>query len=180
MQVSDIRVETERLLLRLPQAEDFDAYAANMADIGAAHFIGGPQTREVAWRGFVALAGAWLIQGYSMFSVIEKSSGDWIGRLGPWFPEGWPGTEVGWGLVRSAQGKGYAFEATVAAIDWTFEHTDWTDVVHSIHPANFASQALARRLGSSNRGPGKLPPPLHEVPVDIWGQTREQWYARKR
>ncbi len=180
MHVPDIRIETERLILRPPQAQDFDAYAANMADAGAAHFIGGPQVREVAWRGFLASAGAWMIQGYSMFSVIEKSSGQWIGRLGPWFPEGWPGPEIGWGLARSAWGKGYAHEATVASIDWTFEHLGWTEMIHSIHPANQASQALARRLGSRCRGPGKLPPPLETVPIEIWGQTREQWRARQR
>src|SRR3546814_11429497 len=81
-----------------------------MADAEAARFIGGQQARAVAWRGFLASAGAWTIQGFSMFSVIEKSSGQWIGRLGPWHPEGWPGTEVGWGLARSAWGKGYALE----------------------------------------------------------------------
>lgn len=179
MQVADIRIETERLILRPPRAQDFDAYAANMADVGAAHFIGGPQVREMAWRGFLALAGAWLIQGYSMFSVIEKSSGQWIGRLGPWFPDGWPGPEIGWGLARSAWGKGYAYEATVASIDWAFEYLDWSEIIHSIHPANQPSQALARRLGSACRGPGKLPPPLEAVPIEIWGQTREQWRARQ-
>lgn len=83
-----------------------------------------------------------------MFSVIEKKSGRWIGRLGPWFPDGWPGTEVGWGLVRDAWGKGYAFEGCVAAIDWVFANLDWTEMVHSIHPDNAASKALAQRLGS--------------------------------
>ena len=34
-----------------------------------------------------------------MFSVFEKDSGRWIGRLGPWEPHGWPGKEVGWGIV---------------------------------------------------------------------------------
>lgn len=43
---------------------------------------------------FTLEAGAWTIRGFSMFSVIEKDSGQWIGRLGPWQPEGWPGTEV--------------------------------------------------------------------------------------
>ena len=64
---------------------------------------------------------AWALQGFSMFSVIEKASGDWIGRLGPWAPEGWPGTEVGWGIVRSAWGKGYATEGAAATIDWAFD-----------------------------------------------------------
>ena len=79
-----------------------------MADGEASGFIGGPQVRSVAWRGLLQVAGAWAIQCFSMFSVIEASTGRWIGRLGPWFPEGWPGREVGWGIIPQAQGKGYA------------------------------------------------------------------------
>ena len=178
MSWQDIRIETERLLLRPPRMEDFDAYAANMVDAEAARFIGGPQARAVAWRGFIALAGAWAIQGFSMFSVLEKASGRWIGRLGPWYPEGWPGPEVGWALVRSAWGQGYAQEACVAAIDWTFDHLGWTEMIHSIAPDNRASQQLARRLGSSLRGPGQLPAPYEDKPIELWGQTREQWRRR--
>ncbi len=173
------RIETQRLILRPPQAEDFDAYAANMAGAEAARFIGGQQLRAVAWRGFLSSAGAWMIQGFSMFSVIEKASGRWVGRLGPWYPEGWPGTEVGWGLCQSAWGKGYAYEGSVAAIDWAFDHLDWNEVIHSIAPDNVASQALARRLGSSCRGPGQLPPPFEDAPIEIWGQTREQWRQQR-
>src|SRR5690242_10527528 len=94
LHVPDICIETDRLILRPPRIEDFDAYAASMADLEAARFIGGQQPRAVAWRGFLSSAGAWMIQGFSMFSVIEKASGRWVGRLGPWFPDGWPGTEV--------------------------------------------------------------------------------------
>lgn len=179
MHAPDLRIETERLLLRPPRIEDFDAYADKMADAEGSRFIGGPQLRAVAWRGFLAQAGAWMIQGFSMFSVIEKTSGQWIGRLGPWQPDGWPGPEIGWGLVRSAWGKGYACEGTVAAIDWTFEHLGWTEMIHSIHPDNHASQKLAQRLGSTLRGPGKLPAPFEDAPIEIWGQTRAQWLRRR-
>src|SRR5690606_16389669 len=86
-------LETERLILRPPALEDFDAYAAFMADEQATRFLGGVQSRSVAWRGFATLGGSWALLGYGMFSVIEKSSGRWVGRLGPWMPEGWPGTE---------------------------------------------------------------------------------------
>lgn len=174
----DLRIETERLILRPPRDEDFDAWAANMADAESARFIGGQQPRAVAWRGFLTMVGAWAIQGFGMFSVIEKSSGQWLGRLGPWQPEGWPGPEVGWGLARSAWGKGYAAEGAAAAIDWAFDHLGWTDVIHSIDRENTASQALAMRLGSRNRGPGRLPEPFQDVPIDIWGQTREEWRRR--
>lgn len=178
MSWQDIRIETDRLILRPPLAEDFDGWAANMADAESARFIGGQQARAAAWRGFLTMVGAWAIQGYGMFSVIEKATGQWVGRLGPWQPEGWPGTEVGWGLARAAWGKGYACEGAIASIDWALDHLGWTDVIHCIDPANEPSQALARRLGSTLRGPGRLPAPFEDAPIEIWGQSRDQWRRR--
>lgn len=175
---TELRIETPRLLLRPQRAEDFDGWAELMADAEAARFIGGQQPRAVAWRGFLAMVGAWAIQGFGMFSVIEKDSGRWIGRLGPWQPEGWPGPEVGWSLLRSAWGNGYALEGATAAMDWTFDHLGWTEVIHSIDPENAASQALAIRLGSRHRGPGRLPEPFQDTRIDLWGQTREEWRRR--
>jgi RimJ/RimL family protein N-acetyltransferase len=173
-------IETERLILRVPRIGDFDAYAAMAEDVENMRFIGGAMPRAVAWRKFLQVPGAWLLQGFAMFAVIEKSSGRWLGQLGPWQPEGWPGTEVGWALDRVAQGKGYATEAASASIDFAFQALGWDEVIHSIHPDNVPSQALAQRLGSTLRGPGKLPAPFQDEPIEIWAQTRAQWQARKR
>ena len=98
-------LETQRLILRPPQPEDFEGWAAMMADEEVARFIGGAMPRSTAWRTMAMMTGHWVLRGYSMFSVIEKESGNWIGRIGPWNPEGWPGTVVGWGLTRAAQGR---------------------------------------------------------------------------
>lgn len=168
-------IETPRLLLRPPILDDFDAWAALMADPEASRFIAGPQPRSVAWRGFMTLAGCWALQGFSMFSVIEKSSGRWIGRLGPYLPEGWPGPEVGWALVRDVWHRGYATEGVRAAMDWAFDHLEWTEVIHIIAPENLPSQALARKIGSRYLRPGQMPAPHENVVVDIWGQTRAEW-----
>ncbi len=172
-------LETERLILRVPEAGDFERYAELFADPGS-HHIGGPLMRGDAWRRFLQMPGAWLVQGFAMFSIIEKSSGLWLGHAGPWYPDGWPGTEVGYAFHPDAQGKGYATEACAASMDYAFDVLGWTDVIHSISPTNPASQAVARRLGSRNRGPGRLPPPLDAHAIDIWGQTREEWRARRR
>jgi RimJ/RimL family protein N-acetyltransferase len=171
-------LETDRLILRPPLAEDFEPWAAFMADEEAARHIGGVQPREAVWRTLATFAGAWALHGFGMFSVIEKASGCWVGRLGPWQPEGWPGTEVGWGLARASWGKGYATEGAAATIDWAFDSLGWTDVIHTIAPDNLASAAVAERLGSRNRGPGRLPPPFSHLPVDVWGQTRAEWRSR--
>ena len=103
-----------------------------------------------------------------------------VSRLSGLLTDGWPGTEVGWGLSPEAWGKGYATEGASAAIDWAFDHLGWTDVIHCIDPENTASQAVARRLGSVNRGPGRMPEPFAHLPIDIWGQSREDWRARDR
>jgi RimJ/RimL family protein N-acetyltransferase len=92
-------IETEQLLLRPPQLEDFLAYDAIMADAEAAGFTGGDQCFASAWRRFLSSAGARTIQRFSMFSIIEKAGGQWVGRLGRWFPEG---SEPGWRLRRCA------------------------------------------------------------------------------
>jgi RimJ/RimL family protein N-acetyltransferase len=179
MEIDGPTLETERLLLRVPQAGDFPRFAELFMHPTAARHIGGPMLRHEAWRKFLQMPGAWVLQGFAMFSVIEKSSGLWVGNAGPWQPDSWPGTEVGYAFHPDAWGKGYATEACKATMDFAFDVLGWTDVIHSISSANTASQAVAQRLGSRNRGPGKLPPPLDTHEIDICGQTREEWRARR-
>ena len=174
-----LELETPRLILRVPRVSDVDAWAAMMADEEAARFIGGVAPRSVTWRAVMSMIGAWHATGVSMFSVIEKSSNRWIGRVGPWMPDGWPGPEVGWAIVRDAWGRGYATEAAAMSMDFAFERLGWTDIIHSIDPSNAASQQVARKLGAVNRGPGRLPPPFADSPIEIWGQTREEWQRNR-
>jgi RimJ/RimL family protein N-acetyltransferase len=168
-------IETERLVLRPPLIEDFERWAEMMADADAARFIGGVLPKPVAWRVVAQVRGAWALTGISMFSVIEKARNTWIGRVGPWQPYAWPGPEVGWALHRDAWGNGYALEAAVAAMDYAFDTLGWPEVVHCINPENLSSQALARRLGSAIQRQAKMPPPLDQETIDVWGQTRDEW-----
>lgn len=178
MSIFDLRLETERLLLRPPSAEDFEAFAAFCADPEAMRHLGGVQEKSVAWRGLAALVGSWQLLGYSMFSVIEKQSGHWVGRVGPWQPHGWPGTEVGWGIASGFWGRGYAPEAARACMDWAFDALGWDEVIHTIEPANTNSVAVARKLGSSVLRQARLPAPAN-IDVDVWGQSRASWAARR-
>jgi RimJ/RimL family protein N-acetyltransferase len=175
--IDSLRIDTPRLILRPPRLEDFEAYAAFAGDAQAARFIGGAQPRNVAWRSFMTQAGAWHLLGFSLFSVICKSSGEWIGRVGPWMPDGWPGTEIGWGIARAHWKRGYATEAAAAAIDWAFGNLGWTEIIHIIDVDNIASQGVARKLGSRNSGRVRMPPPYDNLAVDIWRQTRAEWLA---
>ncbi|GMV31693.1 MAG: hypothetical protein AMXMBFR59_38180 [Rhodanobacteraceae bacterium] len=177
--MSEIEIRTERLLLRPPRLEDLDAWAAFAAEPETMRYLGGVQGRSAAWRALMCMAGSWQLQGFAMFSVIERESGRWIGRIGPWMPADWPGTEVGWGLSQAGQGKGYAIEAATAAIDWAFDTLGWTEVIHCIDPENLPSQRVAERLGSRNLRRVKLPAPYDSMIIDAWGQTRDAWRSRR-
>lgn len=170
---------TDRLMLRPLNGGDIDAYADFAGDPDQMEHLGGAMPRELAWRDLTLRAGAWLTSGFSMFAVIERATGAWVGRVGPWQPLGWPGTEVGWGVARGFAGRGYAYEAAVAAMDYAVDVLGWTRIIHTIHPANVRSIRLADRLGSTNGGAVRLPPPLAHVDVDAWGQSADQWRARR-
>jgi RimJ/RimL family protein N-acetyltransferase len=174
----DLQLTTPRLILRPPRAEDLDAWSEMMLDEPTARFIGGVTPRSLCWRHLMTMIGAWHAQGFAMFSVIEKQSGDWIGRLGPWHPDGWPGHEIGWAIARHYWGRGYASEGATAATIWAFDNLGWSDIIHSIAPANVASQRVAQKLGSRYLGPGVLPAPYAEDRIDLWGQSREEWRRR--
>jgi RimJ/RimL family protein N-acetyltransferase len=180
MSVDDVRIETERLVLRPPRIGDFDRFAGLLADEVAARHIGGHAPRAAAWRRFLQQPGAWMLQGFGMFSVLDRNSGLWLGQLGPWRPDGWPGNEIGYSFHPDAWGRGYATEAAVAAIDWTLAELGWDDFIHCIAPANLASQRVAQRLGSRLRGPGQLPAPYEDAPVEVWGQTAAQWQDNRK
>lgn len=174
------RIETPRLILRPPQADDFEGFCALAADPEASRFIGGAQPPAAVWRSLCVITGAWVINGFSMFSVIEKETGRWIGRLGPWQPAEWPGTEVGWGLLKSAWGKGYASEGAAAAMDFAVDQLGWHEIIHCIEAENTPSIRVAERLGSRKLRQASAPPPFKDIVWDIYGQSADEWRARRR
>lgn len=173
-------LQTPRLILRPPRVEDLEGYVALMSDAEHVRFIGGAAPRGTVWRQMMTVAGSWSLHGFGFFSVFERASGRWIGRLGPWRPEGWPGDEVGWSLLREAGGQGYATEGAAAAMDWAFDRLGWTEVIHCIAPENLPSARVAERLGSTRRGPTRLPPPMEDLDIEVWGQTRDEWRENRR
>ena len=174
-----VTLETGRLILRQPVAEDFEAFCAFSADEDVMRFLGGVTPSEVVWRHLCTLAGSWSIEGFSMFSVIEKETGQWVGRLGPWRPHNWPGNEIGWGLARSAWGKGYALEGASAAMDYAVDILGWGEIIHTILPENQPSIRLAEKLGSKFLRQEPTPPPFEGMIWDVYGQTADDWRSRR-
>ena len=167
-----LRLHTERLILReIDPDRDFESWAKTMADERVVRFIGGRTLdRAQAWRNMAAVIGHWQIRGYGFFSVESKQSGEWVGRVGPWYPEGWPEPEIGWTISPDHWGKGYATEAARASLDYAFDALAWTRAVHVILTGNEASIAVARKVGSTFIRREKGLPGVTEHEVVIYGQ----------
>ena len=167
-----MKIETDRLILRdIDPERDFEAWARTMADERTVRYTEGRVLdRARAWRHMAALMGHWQIRGYGFFSVEEKETGEWVGRVGPWYPEGWPEPEIGWTIAPEHWGKGYATEAARASLDYVFNTLGWPRVIHVILKGNDRSIAVAERIGSSLIGTQQGLPGVTDEEVLIYGQ----------
>ena len=146
---SDIRIETENLILRAPRLEDFEAMEAFLGDKRSETIGAGNIDRLEAWKVFTRIAGMWFLRGYGLFIVEEKATGKPVGSIGPWYPITWPEHEIGWSIwTAEAEGKGIAYEAALAARDYAFNTLGWDTAVSYIDATNTRSIALAKRLGA--------------------------------
>lgn len=174
-----IRIETERLILRPMAPEDADAHIAMMAHPAVAKFLtrdGKPQARADEWRGYAMMLGHWQMRGFGFFSVDAKETGDWVGRVGPWMPDGWPSLECGWSIAPEHWGKGYAPEAAIASVNWIFEKfPDLPRIISVIDSDNANSQTVARKIGEEHSGE------IFEfwgLKLDIWSADRNEWLQK--
>jgi RimJ/RimL family protein N-acetyltransferase len=167
-----VRLETDRLILRMFTLDDAEAYARICADPEVMRYLGGkPFSKLEAWRHMAFLVGHWELLGYGQFAVEEKSTGRLLGRLGFLNPAGWPGFEIGWTLERESWGKGYAIEGARRALRYGFEELDRDHVISLIHPDNKSSINVAERLGEKREGKTEL---LGNE-VLIYGIDRADW-----
>jgi len=166
-------IETERLILReIDPDRDFDAWAKAMADENTVRYLGTkPMNRAEAWRSMAMAIGHWAIRGYGFFSLEHRETGAWVGRVGPWYPMGWPAPEVGWTISPDHLGQGYATEAARASLRFAFDTLGWPQVIHVIMEGNEASIAVAKKVGSSLVREQQGLPGVTDKRVLIYGQA---------
>lgn len=147
-------LETQRLILRLPERTDFEAFAAMRADPQTVRYIATtPPTLEETWLRLLRYRGSWGIMGFGYWTAREKTSGRVVGLLGfgdfhrPVTPalHGLP--EAGWTLERRCHGQGFATEGTAAMFNWLDTQTPHRVSRCLIDPENAASIRIAAKNG---------------------------------
>jgi RimJ/RimL family protein N-acetyltransferase len=155
------RIETERLVLRKPRADDVPAMLAYYSDPVAMEFIAEPtDDPAVAAEAVERWLGRWRVDGFGYFTIDRKSDGAAVGRIGllVWDTRIWQSStlaetgehgqvELGWSLARAHWGNGYATEAAGAVRDWA-NAQGLTSLISLIHPQNERSIRVALRLGA--------------------------------
>ncbi len=76
-----------------------------------------------------------------------EMDGQFVGEVGIYHPDHFPGPEFGWMVTPEAEGKGIAHEAAGAALGWVRQTFDWPFITSIIEEGNARSIALALRLG---------------------------------
>src|SRR5690606_29639318 len=67
-----------------------------------------------------------------------------------------PDIEIGWRLIRSAWGKGYATEAAMPVLDHAFQTVGLDRVIADINPHNAASLRVAGKIGMTPLQAGRM------------------------
>jgi RimJ/RimL family protein N-acetyltransferase len=173
--VSEPELETARLVLRQFREDDLDAWARMTADPEVMRYVGGATlSREEAWRSIGFILGHWKIRGFGLWAAEEKKTGELVGRIGLYQPEGWPGLEVGWLVERARWGCGFASEGGAASLAYAFDTLGARRVISVIEPPNTASIRVAEKLGERFCERRQL----QGKQVAIYEIERAAWHAR--
>ena len=147
---------TERLTLRPPVLDDFEAFA-DMVTGPRGKFMEEGLTRKDAWGWFCSDIAHWHLFGFG--SLMIQAEGETVGEVGISNGEGFHEPELGWLLYDGRQGHGYAAEAAEALRNYAYEECGLTTLVSYIDPRNARSIALAERLGATRDNEAARPAP---------------------
>lgn len=140
-------LETERLVLRAPQAGDWPAFRDYSASPRTA-FSGGAKTGREAAEKFASFFGHWILRGFGRLIAEDRATGAPLGHFGPMQWEDDSEVELTWSLwTAGAEGRGLAIEGATAMQAWAMGPLGLTTTRAEVHRDNAASHSIARRLG---------------------------------
>lgn len=157
-------LETDRLRLGPWRLDHFEPLVALFADAETTRFIGGTMEKKSVWGILHMRIGIWVAHGFGLFAIEEKATGKLVGWSGLIRHFDWPEHEIGYTIDRSSWGRGYATEASRAALAWAFAATGLGSLVSYVHPDNLRSARVAEKLGAAREGAISL----RGIPVNVW------------
>jgi len=147
-------LETKRLLVRETTVSDvrflYDIYADKSMTEYMEDLFEDPEDEIKYTKDYIEKV--YEFNGFGIWSLIEKESGDLIGRAGFSIREGFDDIEIGFFIGKKWQKKGFAYEALEAILDFGVSKFNFKEVMAIVHKGNTPSINLLKKLGFDEDG----------------------------
>ncbi|NQW05545.1 MAG: GNAT family N-acetyltransferase [Acidobacteria bacterium] len=174
-------LQTERLALRRFVADDLDWLVQLYRDVEVARHLGGLLDRatvETMFRGrFLGYYD--LHPGLGIWATLDRVTGELLGFHLLNNIQGESIIQLGYGLARSAWGRGLATEMAVALVRYGFEDLRLPRISGMAGLENLASQRVLLKSGLHRNGERAFPHPAYaaEGPMAWFERDRDAWLA---
>ncbi|MBA2649606.1 MAG: GNAT family N-acetyltransferase [Legionella sp.] len=147
----NLKIETERLLLRPFTMEDLDDFSRICADPEVMRFIGEgiPLDKEAVKQRMESWISLYKEQGFGLLALTLKENKKLIGFCGliQQIVDGEAYIELGYRLDRDYWGKGIATKVALIMKDYAFQHLEIPYLISIIHVDNLASKSVVQKIG---------------------------------
>ncbi len=164
-------METERLRLRGFRAEDLPAHRAAVDDDAAVTWAHVRLPLSDSLRRWADRLDAWQREGFGMWIVEVRGTGEIVGHAGLQRLDGGDDVELGYYLGRPAWGQGYATEAARACLEHGFTTCGLERIVAVVRLENAASRRVLEKVGFRHEGDGTF----YEAEASLFAISRDAW-----
>ena len=169
-------IETRRLYLRPWTWDSYLELAQMYSDPRATRYmstrpVNGDEARRFASKDSAAAMRQWRTKGYGPWAAFDKTTGEWVGKIGLEELQGWPGPhkiEIGWELKPSFWGRGLAAEGGLAGLRFGFEECGLDRIISVTRRHHGASRRVMEKCGLTFQG------------IVPWRGALVVWYASDR
>lgn len=181
--MTDFSLTTERLALRRFTIDDLDWLAALYSDVEVTRYLGGSKDRDSVDVMLRVRILEYYEQnpGLGMWVTQERSSGERVGFHLLTNIQGESIIQVGFGLVRSAWGKGFGTEMASAVLRYGFVDMALPRIAAIANLENLASQHVLLKIGLHRNGERSFAHPAYasQRPLAWFERDREGWMAER-
>ncbi len=181
--MTDFTLTTGRLALRRFTLDDLDWLAAPYRDVEVTRYLGGSKDRDSVDVMLRVRILEYYEQnpGLGMWVTQERSTGERVGFHLLTNIQGESIIQVGFGLVKSAWGKGFGTEMASAVLRYGFVDMALPRIVAIANLENLASQHVLLKIGLHRNGERSFAHPAYasQGPLAWFERDREGWLAER-
>ncbi len=167
-----MNLQTERLILTPVEEAHFGDFRQLYGDARVMRWVGSgvPLAPEVADLAVTRMARHWADNGFGMFAVRLKATGEFIGRCGICRLDNTPDVEVGYTLLPEFWGHGYATEGAKRCLEFGFGEIGLGEILGITLYDNVRSQNVLMKCGLGFQGTAYY----YRAHVLLYGLSAEQ------